>query len=412
MGHVSYSQSMQVRRPWNPLLGTTPYRWAVLAICILVIGAGAAEAELHRVESDGSGDFLSIQAAIDAAAAGDTIQVGVGRFDSFHEYTFVGGGPVQCIASITSGPIVIRGISPESIVGPQFQRNELDGLQTTVFALDAPSSMVTIENLTIEKTWFGVIGSCQLQMQHCRIREMDEVGIALSEGHGTTIAFCEFERCVAGILRPIGGTSALRDLVVRGCSFNDGVWGMNVGGTEDALVVGCSFANLRVALQFFGGGSGTVSHCRFTQNDRGHLAATSGASVIANNSVLEAGAEYSCLVTSSAGLAGSRNQVGGGTVATLEVVGTGSSASLRDGNLLNGGDRTVNLVLTGGTGTPSFDLTNNYWGTSDPQQIAAWIHDANDQMPNLFVEFEPFLTSPVTNEQETMGSLKRRFKRQ
>lgn len=50
-------------------------------MCLLAVGAGRAVATTWRVELDGSGDFSDIQPAVDAAASGDTILVGPGRFD-------------------------------------------------------------------------------------------------------------------------------------------------------------------------------------------------------------------------------------------------------------------------------------------------------------------------------------------
>lgn len=57
----------------------------VRVLCLgLVAGglaAGAADAATWRVEKDGSGDFMIIQQAVEAAADGDTIRIGAGRFD-------------------------------------------------------------------------------------------------------------------------------------------------------------------------------------------------------------------------------------------------------------------------------------------------------------------------------------------
>lgn len=60
------------------------------------------------------------------------------------------------------------------------------------------------------------------------------------------------------------------------------------------------------------------------------------------------------------------------------------------------------------------DLTDNYWGTDDPAQIAAWIHDYNDYSPPnpgcwVVIDFEPFADQPVQTEQTTWGAVKSLF---
>lgn len=52
-----------------------------LAMMLASLLASGAEARTWRVERDGSGDYTIIQDAVDAAASGDTIRIGPGRFD-------------------------------------------------------------------------------------------------------------------------------------------------------------------------------------------------------------------------------------------------------------------------------------------------------------------------------------------
>lgn len=54
------------------------------SVCIaLLLSAVPLAAATWRVELNGSGDFTDIQPAVDAAAAGDTIRIGPGRFATF-----------------------------------------------------------------------------------------------------------------------------------------------------------------------------------------------------------------------------------------------------------------------------------------------------------------------------------------
>ena len=51
-----------------------------LAICTLVSVASTAQARTWRVARDGSGDFMIVAEAVEAAASGDTISIAPGVY--------------------------------------------------------------------------------------------------------------------------------------------------------------------------------------------------------------------------------------------------------------------------------------------------------------------------------------------
>ena len=57
------------------------------------------------------------------------------------------------------------------------------------------------------------------------------------------------------------------------------------------------------------------------------------------------------------------------------------------------------------------DLRNNYWGTTEPDSIAAWIWDGNDD-PSIhaIVEFDPVTAIEPIGEQRSLGDVKRMFR--
>jgi hypothetical protein len=58
-----------------------------------------------------------------------------------------------------------------------------------------------------------------------------------------------------------------------------------------------------------------------------------------------------------------------------------------------------------------FDLTNNYWGTTDPEEISAGIYDAfDDDSRHIYIDFEPMADGPVSTESTTWGQLKALYK--
>lgn len=62
-------------------------------------------------------------------------------------------------------------------------------------------------------------------------------------------------------------------------------------------------------------------------------------------------------------------------------------------------------------GAANVDLRNNYWGTSDPDSIAAMIRDGNDD-PTIkqTVQFEPFSPVPLDTEKKSLGGFKAFFR--
>jgi nitrous oxidase accessory protein NosD len=69
--------------------------------------------------------------------------------------------------------------------------------------------------------------------------------------------------------------------------------------------------------------------------------------------------------------------------------------------------------LTGDTAPEirHYDFTNNYWGTTDPTQIAARIYDNHDSaLETGIAEFEPFAGAPVPTEATSFGGLKALFR--
>ncbi len=57
------------------------------------------------------------------------------------------------------------------------------------------------------------------------------------------------------------------------------------------------------------------------------------------------------------------------------------------------------------------DLTGNYWGTTDPDSLAASIWDGHDDGAiDAYVVFEPIENDPVATEKKNLGSFKSRFR--
>jgi len=82
---------------------------------------------------------------------------------------------------------------------------------------------------------------------------------------------------------------------------------------------------------------------------------------------------------------------------------------MHDNHILNNGGYSVKINFYD---SPNYtlDLTNNYWGTADSTQIAAWIRDVHDDPKyNIEVKFVPFADQPLPAQSTSFGQLKARF---
>ncbi len=58
-------------------------------------------------------------------------------------------------------------------------------------------------------------------------------------------------------------------------------------------------------------------------------------------------------------------------------------------------------------------MRDNWWGTTERDNIAAWIHDGNDVFyppPERVEAFEPFAGAPLPTEKKSLGGFKAMFR--
>jgi len=58
------------------------------------------------------------------------------------------------------------------------------------------------------------------------------------------------------------------------------------------------------------------------------------------------------------------------------------------------------------------EMINNYWGTDEPDSIAAWIYDAHDGSENnpYIIDFQPFYSESTPVETKSLSDLKSLFR--
>jgi hypothetical protein len=125
------------------------------------------------------GDFSSIQAAHEAASAGDTILVAPG--------TYV--GQVTITKAITLTSHYVAG-GDENLIGATI----LDGdggafvIEVAASAEDRP----TIQGLTIQNSDDGITSRAEFNLQYCLVRHTSD-GVDYEDGSGGLVRYCTFE---------------------------------------------------------------------------------------------------------------------------------------------------------------------------------------------------------------------------
>ena len=109
---------------------------------------------------------------------------------------------------------------------------------------------------------------------------------------------------------------------------------------------------------------------------------------------------------------GSGNELQGGTDTTLWINRLDSTLDFHGNHILNSGGFSVFARFSAGPPLIVHDFSGNYWGTTDTDQIDAWIEDRFDDptVNYVVVDYLPLAEGPVSNEPSSFGSFKARFK--
>lgn len=375
--------------------------------CLLAVGAGRAAATTWRVELDGSGDFTDIQPAVDGAAAGDTILVGPGRFDTLRpapgkadlpqaivvvgqaDLTIIGAGrdqtligPENWYAPVGAWPTGIRGI------GDQVLRLRSLTVEHLPRAVDWAAGSVDLGDCLLRGGGFGfyglISGAAQGVVQDCAFETTEEDGFAvwLEQSTSFTIADSRFD----GIGVGVAVAGAAQGVSIAGCAFTGSFAAITFGDGASGSVSDCTVAGPAVmSLSVSGGAHVTVDGLSVDGGDNG-ITAGSGAVVTVHASAIEH------TLVAGVGITGD---------AVVTVHGS---------HLLPNTGFAVSSFLYPGAPVV-LDFTGNFWGTTDVAAIAALIHDGvDDAAIHCAVDFAGASASPLGETPTSWGDLKASFR--
>lgn len=392
-----------------------PRGLTLFTIALLIFSWGmACQAGTLRVEKDGSGDYLYIQEAVEAAASGDTIRMGAGRWEQKFLYTIPAGGWTDSVIVATDGKdlTVIGAGREETFIGPDHGTPPYGAQGPIAFVVGSDHDL-RVENITIEYLRIGIyFWGDQLSVNDVYFNRCFLGTTPFAIG-GAIFEQSIFECIDAGF----SVTTRCTDLTIRECEFI-GLTQIHISvrNIPSVLIENCDFYSGNISVQFDGlSCSGVVRNCTVQSGYGPHIVATGGCTMELVDNRLKGGNKQLAVSSMSTELYGTGNifagvDTPGPLTATIVCASHTERVELHDGHILKGiGQFTVY------NGTHLFptvlNLENNYWGTDDPDQIADWILDSVDVPElNATVDYLPFHPEPVPAEQQSVGGLKRMFR--
>lgn len=382
-------------------------RVLLLVITILLL-AGSGHTATIRVARDGSADFTVVPEAVSAAAAGDTVRIAPGVYPEVLPFE-TPGGITEYVAEVEVSELTILGDDRDSVIlGPATPAADLD---------DGPGGIVTsttgnvrVRGVTVRNLHAGVWGNdAWIDVEDCRFVG-NHFGVAATLTGPAMVRNCEFvANASKGVLvySSRGGAGAL----VEDCRFVDNLYGVDFQPLNCKLR-DCSFEGGVAGAQVSFAGSAIVRNCSFSGILSVGFGILGGSQAYLYDNVFEADMYFNVVVVGL--LVGSRNELKGGTTVTLRIPSDFSVLDFHENHILNAGGLSVEAYSNTGPPLRTHDLSRNYWGTTDTEQIDAWIRDRHDDpdFNYIIVDYQPLAEQPIPTESTTFGELKARYGQQ
>jgi len=397
-------------------------RNSVIFLLLISFLSGQSFALSWHVEKDGSGDFSVIQDAVNVAADGDTVFIGPGRFEEFGttraddrtthiyldllgkslaiigagaELTFI--GPAEIDFHPWPGPFVyILGAieCPELVV----KNITMDHSPWAMLRVEQVGNLIVSE-CTIKEGQFGVFGSISSRgfISNCLFEDISSDGVGIFEPTpGCTVENCRF----INVFKPVSVNWNPAHCDVVNCELDGGRPG-----------VSSPFG--RTGVGFSGGGSGSVSNCTIRGFENYGVTISEDGDITVTNNIIEQTSGWGMAMSGAINTVIRQNTISTQTGKCLYLP-RPSNGMVFEGNDLSRGDGDYVKTSDYWPYNPPayFHLEDNYWGTTDAEEISAHIQDGNYfEDSNMFVIFEPFADSSiVATQKKSMSQMRAMFR--
>jgi hypothetical protein len=381
---------------------------AVYGVLLVVLSASAADGVTVTVRKDGTGDFSVIQLALNAVAGGDTILIGPGEYTDRISVRLPGATEdIYSYGEIRVPSLTIIGAGMgATVIGPASYEwtytGNPQGLTMTIMDHE-----LHISDLTIRNCFSGLYFRGSLDARRCELRNNDDGISAALVGATNSIRDCRFS---GDIPNPIGiytrGTDS--NLVVEGCD-SDGA--MAYISNANAILRQCSIVGSNLGVEVFNGASCQIWGCDISGVSIGvkTYVGWPGSHCEIHNSRITG--SIAALLVDQRTSATVENSVLTGGSNSVVLAQDSEALTIHGCDFLKGSGPIVRCSRPSVWGAVTYDLTNNYWGTTDEIQVQDWIIDSGDDASiYATVLYSPFAGQSVPTESTTWGDLKALFR--
>lgn len=379
----------------------------LLPLLVVMTAGSLAPAATITVMQDGSGDYLEIQPALDAVVTGDTLLIGPGEFTQLIPSYIPGyAWDVDVCAYVHVPALTIIGAGAGlTVLGPTAYPGG-GGLTFSPKCLVwLEGSERYIQGITFRNCYEGIhVTNGPVFIEDCEFLDNRGYGVIWqSDVSGGIIRNCQVRSQYIGSfgIAVIGYGS---DMIIENCGF-DGVESY-VKTVDNVNIINCEMKNARIAIQFSAGAQATMRGCSI------HDCSIAGVELSAVapqvnifDSVIDG--DGAAVLVADEGVLFAGGTEFYGDYAPFYFQNSGP-VEIHDSHIITRGPYAVYVRYQAEPyGPVVHDFTANYWGTTDPAQVAAWIWDGNDD-PSLFatVLYQPMANGPVGAETTSWGDLK------
>lgn len=168
--------------------------------------------------------------------------------------------------------------------------------------------------------------------------------------------------------------------------------------------------NGKVGIEFSAGASGILNDCKISNTSVVGVALNSVAARCHINNC-EISGDVMAVDVQRDGVAIISNSIlTGGSQGVIRLFNPGPTV-VHNTHILKNGPLAINSWNHELLGLVTHDMTGNYWGTTNPDLVAGWIWDQNDDPANFsIVNYLPMANGEVPTENSTWGSVKAMFR--